>query len=307
MIFFLIILFLLLILAAVLYYFFSVAFVRLNVGNYEDLDDPVNKPLEKYKAVIAKGFEYINSRPHDWVYTVSHDGLRLAARYFPNDSDKTIILFHGYRSSATRDFSCAIEMYIRFGFNVLLCDQRSHGRSEGRMITFGVKEKYDALTWTEFVINHYGTEKIILDGISMGATTVLLACGLDLPEAVKGVIADCGFTSPIAIIKKVAKQSMKINAAPLLPFLNIYCKLFGKFSLYGCDTVEVLKNSKMPILFIHGANDGFVPCEMSKAAYSANTEGRRLVLVENADHGLSYLIDKELVEKELQDFLTEII
>lgn len=307
MVVFLIILFLLLIFASVLYYFFSVAFVKLNVGNFEDLDDPVNKPLKKYKDIIQEGLDYINSRPHEWVYTVSFDGLRLAARYFDNSSDKTIILFHGYRSSASRDFSCAVEMYLRFGFNVLLCDQRSHGRSEGRLITFGVKEKYDALSWSEYIIAQYGTEKIILDGMSMGATTVLLACGLELPSEVKGVIADCGFTSPIAIIKKVAKQSMKINAAPFIPFLNIYCKIFGKFSLYGSDTAEVMKNSKMPVLFIHGKADGFVPCKMSEEAFCANKQGRRLVLVEGADHGLSYLIDKELVEKELSDFLSKII
>lgn len=306
MVVFLILLFLILILAAVLYYFFSVAFVKLNVGNPDNLSDPINKPLEKYKDIIGAGLEYINDRPHEWIYTVSYDGLRLAARYFPNGSNKTVILFHGYRSSAARDFSCAVEMYLKFGFNVLLCDQRSHGRSEGRLITFGVKESQDVLSWTEFALGHYGAEKILLGGMSMGATTVLLACALPLPEAVKGVVADCGFTSPVAIIKKVAKQSMKINATFLLPFLNLYCKMFGKFSIYGCDTTQVLKKSKMPILFIHGANDGFVPCEMSKTAFSANPEGRRLVLVEGADHGLSYLINKELVETELKEFIEKI-
>ena len=303
MVVFLILLFVILILAAVLYYFFSVAFVKLNVGNPDNLDDPINKPLEKYKDTISKGLKYIAETEHEWVYTVSEDGLRLAARYFPNNSDKTVILFHGYRSSAARDFSCAVEMYMKFGFNVLLCDQRSHGRSEGRLITFGVKESRDVLVWIEFVSGHYGTEKILLGGMSMGATTVLLASGLNLPPSVKGIVADCGFSSPIAIIKKVAKQSMKINAAPFIPFLNLYCKMFGKFSIYGADTTKVLKNNKLPILLIHGANDGFVPCEMSKAALEADPDNLRLVLVEGADHGLSYLINKELVEKEINSFL----
>ncbi len=306
MIWIFVILFLLIVAAAVLYYFFSVAFVKLNVGNPDDLNDSINKPLEKYKEIIAGGLEYIAQKPHEWVYTVSFDGLTLAARYFDNKSDKTVILFHGYRSSAARDFSCAIEMYTRFGFNILLCDQRSHGRSEGRLITFGVKEKYDVITWTEFVASHYGTEKILLGGMSMGATTVLLACGLSLPKSVKAVVADCGFTSPIAIIKRVAKKSMKINAAPFLPFLNLYCRLFGQFSIHGSDTAEVLKKSDMPIIFIHGKDDGFVPCEMSKEAYSANPKGRKLVLVESADHGLSYLINKELVENELKSFISKI-
>lgn len=306
MIWVLIIVFLLIVAAAVLYYFFSVAFVKLNVGNPDDLNDTINKPLEKYKDILATGLKYIAERPHEWVSTVSFDGLKLAARYFDNSSDKTVILFHGYRSSAARDFSCAIEMYTRLGFNVLLCDQRSHGRSEGRLITFGVKESHDVKAWVEFVNTHYGTEKILLGGMSMGATTVLLACGLSLPNSVKAVVADCGFTSPVAIIKRVAKKSMKINAAPFLPFLNIYCKLFGNFSIYGANTVDVLKNSTMPVIFFHGKCDGFVPCEMSEEAYSANSKGRRLVLVDGADHGLSYLINKELVENELKNFLLEI-
>ena len=300
------ILFLLIVISAVIYYFFSVAFVKLNIGNPDDLNDSINKPLQKYKDIIQSGLDFIAQKPHEWVSTVSFDGLRLAARYFDNKSDKTVILFHGYRSSAARDFSCAIEMYTRFGFNILLCDQRSHGRSEGRLITFGIKESRDVKTWVEYVTEHYGTEKILLGGMSMGATTVLLACGLSLPKSVKGVVADCGYTSPIEIMKRVAKKSMHINATMFLPFLNLYCKLLGGFSIYGADTRKIMKNTNMPVIFIHGSDDGFVPCEMSKEAYSVNTKNRKLVFVEGADHGLSYLIDKKTVENELERFISEI-
>ncbi len=305
MIWILISLFLIIIFAVVIYYFFSVAFVRLNVGNPDDLNDSINKPLEKFKDIIGQGLKYINDTPHEWVSTVSFDGLRLAARYFDNSSDKTVILFHGYRSSAARDFSCAIEMYTRFGFNILLCDQRSHGRSEGKLITFGVKESRDVLTWIDFVEKNFGTKKILLGGMSMGATTVLLSVKHNLPDSVKGIVADCGFTSPVAIIIRVAKKSMKINAKPFLPFLNLYCKIFGKFSIYGSNTAEVLKESDMPVIFVHGKADGFVPCEMSEEAYLSNKKNRYLVLVDNADHGLSYLIDKNLVESEINKFLTK--
>lgn len=303
MIWILIGLFLLIIFAAVIYYFFSVAFVRLNVGNPDDLNDSINKPLEKYKDIIGQGLKYINDTPHKWVSTVSFDGLRLAARYFDNSSNKTVILFHGYRSSAARDFSCAVEMYTKFGFNVLLCDQRSHGRSEGKLITFGVKESRDVLTWIDFVKENFEPEKILLGGMSMGATTVLLSVRHNLPDSVKGIVADCGFTSPVAIITRVAKKSMKINAKPFLPFLNLYCKIFGKFSIYGSNTAEVLKESDIPVIFVHGKADGFVPCEMSEEAYLSNKKNRYLVLVDNADHGLSYLIDKNLVESEINKFL----
>ncbi len=305
MVVFLVILGVLLVFFFVIYYFFSIAFVKHNIGDTDNLNDPINKPLLKYKDSISRGLEYVKNAPHKWVYTQSFDGLRLAARYFDNKSNKTVILFHGYRSSAARDFSCAVEMYKSFGFNVLLCDQRSHGRSEGRLITFGVKEKRDAVTWCEFVTEKYSPEKIVLGGMSMGATTVVLALGERLPQNVKAVVADCGFSSPEEIILKVAKQSFKINAKFFLPFLNLYCIIFGKFSIYNNDTRVAVKNSNIPIMLIHGKDDGFVPCEMSEETYKNVGAKSELLIVENADHGLSYLINKSLVEEKIKNFLKE--
>ncbi len=291
---------------AVVLYFFSVAFVKHNIGNVDDLDDAINKPLEKYKDIIKEGMDYINSRSFDWVETVSYDGLVLKARYFNNNSSKTILLFHGYRSSAARDFSCAVKMYTKFGFNVLLCDQRSHGRSEGKLITFGVKESRDVLSWIDYTQHRYAPEGIMLGGMSMGATTVLLACGLDLPDTVKGVIADCGFTSPVDIIKKVAKKNLGIDAGFFIPFLNVCCKIFGRFSLTKHSTVDSLKKSKIPVILIHGADDGFVPCEMSKKAYESASDKSRIVLIDGADHGLSFLIDEKRITDEIEDFFKNV-
>lgn len=277
------------------------------MGDVDNVDSLINKPLEEYKDIIKNGIEYINSTPHKWVEVVSYDGLKLKARYYDNKSDKTIILFHGYRSSAARDFSCAVKMYIDFGFNLLLCDQRSHGRSEGRLITFGVKESRDVITWTEFIQNKFSPTSIILDGMSMGATTVLLSANHNLPPVVKGIIADCGFSSPVDIINKVAKDSFKINAKYLLPVLNLGCMFFGKFSIYGSSTLDSVKKFDRPILFVHGKKDGFVPCEMSEMAYSNANEKSKLVIIEEANHGLSFLVDRKTVEKELKIFLEKCI
>lgn len=291
----------------VIMYFFCVAFVKQNVGNVDNLDSDINKPLEKYKAVIQSGMDDIKSRSFKWVDTVSFDGLKLAARYFDNGKDTTVILFHGYRSSALRDFSCAVGMYSKMGFNVLLCDQRSHGRSEGKLITFGVKESRDVLSWIDFVEKQYSPDKIILGGMSMGATTVMLSLKYDMPDTVKAVVADCGFTSPVDIIKKVAKQSFKINATFFIPFLNLACRLVGRFSITNVSTVDTVKESRIPVMLIHGANDGFVPCEMSQKAYESTGEKGRLVLIEGADHGMSYLTDKTKVETEIKDFLKKCV
>jgi len=291
---------------AVFYYFFRLTFIKRNVGNVDDVNDPCNKMLGDFKGVIGEGIDYINSTPCKWVEALSFDGLLLKARYFNNNSDKTIIIFHGYRSSAARDFSCAVSMYTAFGLNVLLVDQRAHGQSEGRLITFGVKESRDVFTWVDFVKEKFGTEKIMLGGMSMGATTVLLAGGQGLPNEVKGIIADCGFTSPAEIIKLVGKRDYKINAAAFIPILDLGCKIFGKFSIKNVSTADAVKNCDLPILFIHGADDGFVPCEMSREAFKNCNEKCRLLVVEGADHGFSFLVDKPRVLNEIKEFLNSI-
>lgn len=290
---------------AVIMYFFSIAFVKHDTGDVDDLDSAVNKPLIGYKEKIKSGMDYISERDYKWVSVISYDGLELFARYFDNKKSNTVILFHGYRSSALRDFSCAVEMYSKLGFNVLLCDQRSHGRSEGRLITFGVKESRDVLSWAEFAVARFAPEKIVLGGMSMGATTVLLSLKHKLPENVKAVVADCGFTSPVAIIKKVAKQHFKINATPFIPFLNIACLIIGGFSITKDSTVDTVRNSHLPIMLIHGANDGFVPCEMSKETHKSISGKSKLLLVDGADHGLSFLVDEQKVVSEIDSFLKE--
>lgn len=288
---------------AVLLYCFSIAFVKYNVGNVDDVNDNCNKVLGKYKEIIGKGIEYINSTPHKWVETVSFDGKKLRGRYFDNNSNKTIIVFHGYRSAALRDFSCALQMYSSFGFNVLMVDQRSHGRSEGKLITFGVKESFDAVSWVDFVNQKFAPEKIVLGGMSMGATTVMLAPEKGLPENVKAIIADCGFTSPVDIIKSVGKKNCGINVSFFIPFMDFCCRIFGGFSIKNVSTVESLKKCNLPVLMIHGSADGFVPCEMSRQAIKSCNEKSRLLEVNGADHGLSFLVDKPKVLSSIKEFL----
>jgi fermentation-respiration switch protein FrsA (DUF1100 family) len=137
----------------------------------------------------------------------------------------------------------------------------------------------------------------------MGATTVLLSLRLPLPQNVKGVIADCGFTSPAEIIAKVGKDSFKINAKPLIPFLNLACKLLGKFSITELSTVDTVKNTDLPIMFIHGEKDTFVPCEMTKTTFKNCKDNCRMFLSREAGHGTSFLLDTEPLINELKSFL----
>lgn len=288
----------------IMLYFFNVAFIRHSEDGIDDINSEQNLFLSRHKQIITEGMDYIDDSPHKWVYTTSFDGLKLAARYYDTGSDRCIILFHGYRSSAKRDFSCAVKMYCDLGLNVLLVDQRSHGKSEGKYITFGVNESCDVISWLDFLIKeHPETDSIFLGGMSMGATTVLLSTRFTLPSQVKGIIADCGFTSPKAIIKKVAKQKFFISGIIVIPIMDILCRIFGKFSISGISAEEALKQSDVPILLIHGTADNFVPCEMSKQNYGAARGKKQLYLVDGADHGMSFLADTKGVVGKVYEFI----
>lgn len=220
------------------------------------------------------------------------------------NSNKVIILFHGYRSSAKRDFSLAVKIYLEMGLNVLLVDQRAHGNSEGKLITFGVKESRDVISWIDYVsINKPQITDIIIGGLSMGATTVMLASQNITNKKVKGITADCGFTSPVAIIRRVAYQHFKIKGTVFVPILNFLCKIIGKFDILSYSTTEALKNNKIPILFIHGKNDSLVPYEMSLENYKSAVGYKDILIVENAGHGMSFLIDSKETGEKFKNFL----
>ena len=278
---------------------FKTAFVRNDI-RIMDID---SGPLSEYRAAFEAGFNYIDSIKSERIYTKSFDNLRLAASYYNNDSDTTILLFHGYRSDGRFDFACVVKYYIELGLNVLVVDQRASGESEGKIISFGIKERHDVLTWVEYLNNNYAPKNVFLSGVSMGASTVMMAANLDLPQNVRGIIADCGFTAATDIIKKVARQSFKINATPIIPVLNVACKIFGKFSLCEIDTIKALSESDIPIFFIHGKCDDFVPCEMSEISYNAARAEKYICLVDNADHGISFLVDADNIQNQISDFV----
>ncbi len=297
---------LLIITASVLYYFVKKTFSR--GGEVYDISKVLeNKP--KLLQRIAEGKENVNSLPYEEHSIVSSDGLRLVGRLYKTEgeSSKYMICMHGYRSTPD-DFMCAMGFFLSEGYNILAVEQRAHGNSEGKWTTFGVKERYDALAWCNYLIESYGKDiKIILDGLSMGAATVLMASGLDLPTNVKGIIADCGFTSPWDIVTHVAKRDMHIPRFPILYFMIPMVRLFCGFGLKEASTVDAVKKSKLPILYVHGVADDFVPHSMSVLAYEARPENSRLISVEDAAHGLSYVVDEERCKKELHYFLSEAI
>lgn len=240
------------------------------------------------------------------LYVESYDGLRLHAQFVPCENARgTVLLFHGYRSSWTIDFSVSLPFYHALGYNLLITDERAHGGSEGRFITFGVRERYDVMSWVTYLSQMLGEKHpLYLAGLSMGATTVLMASCFDFPGNVRGVLADCGFTEPYAIMKSVIHTYMPhIPAWPVLAVTGLATKLAAGFGLREANTVDAVAHTKYPILFVHGKADTFVPCSMTQQAYDACAGEKTLVLVENADHGRSYLVDRPRVQAALEHFL----
>ena len=236
----------------------------------------------------------------------SFDGLTLQGKYYEYAPGAPIeLLFHGYRGYAERDLCGAVQRCFALGHNAFLVDQRASGSSGGNVITFGVNESKDCLDWLSFVINHFGPEvKVILCGMSMGASTVLNATGSPLPKNVIGVLADCGFSSTSAIIKKVIGE-MGLPADLAYLFVKLGARIFGGFDPDAIASESAVANCNVPVIFFHGEDDAYVPCEMSRTNYNACQSRKALITVPGAGHGLSYLVAPEQYLQALRDFFSE--
>lgn len=267
---------------------------------------------EQYNVFRAQSEKMIRdtlSIPYEDVFITSFDGLRLHAKFYAASERKAPvqIMFHGYKSSAERDFCGGLREGIDGGFNVLLVDQRAHGESEGKYLTFGVNERFDCLSWASYAAERFGNDvKIYLYGISMGASTVLMASALPLPKSVSGIVADCGYTSPKAIICSVLRDH-HVPAAPVYAVAKLGARLFCGFDLDSVSAPDALRRSHIPVLFIHGDDDRFVPCRMSRENFEASAaEHKKLLIVHNAGHGLSYMLDRPAYLSALHEFLVAI-
>ena len=260
---------------------------------------PEGEQFDRYREEMLCNIRRTAAVEYERVTVESHDGLTLAGKYYAGeDGVPLMIFFHGYRSTPERDASGGLHFCRDRGWHVLLAAQRAHGESGGKTITFGIRERYDCLTWIESMLERLGKETpIFLWGISMGATTVLMASGNNLPQNVIGVLADCGFSCAKDIICKVIRQ-MKLPDKLLYPFVRLGALLFGGFDPNNADATAALRRCSLPVIFFHGDTDDYVPCEMSRINYDACSGIKELVVIPNAGHGLCYPADpKGYVEK----------
>ena len=294
---------LLFVLAASAVCFFLVFYSAPRKDPGDRIDIPDGEIYEVYREQMEAWVRQTRQMPQEDVSIRSCDGLTLRGKYYEYAPGAPIeLMIHGYRGSSERDMSGGVQRAFRLGRSALIIDQRASGRSEGNVITFGVREHRDCLAWVDFMVKKFGPDvKIILTGISMGASTVLMASGQELPENVIGILADCGYTSAREIIHKILRQ-IHLPIRLVYPFVKLGARLFAGFDLEQADARKAVQNCTRPVIFYHGDGDDFVPWEMSRDNHAACPARKKLVIIPGAGHGLSFPADQERYVAELREF-----
>lgn len=271
-----------------------------------ETDTPEMLGKHPFKDISHGNIERLCGTPCEFVETRSYDGLKLSGRYYKGkDGMPLCICFHGYHGSAVRDFSGAGLFLIDEGYNVILVDERAHWRSQGHTITFGIRERFDVVSWVGYANDRFGSDTpIFIFGISLGGGTVLMASGQKLPGNVKGIVADCPFNSPKDIILHVCKK-IKMNPTLSWPIIRLSALIYGRFNVNQTTAAAEVKKAEKPIMIIHGEGDDFVPAYMSRQVRDANPDMVEWHGFPEADHGLSYLYDTKRYQRLVTDFINK--
>jgi len=289
----------------------------LNIGKYL-MDVGVNRSMEEADELLMlmkdlklskeqnRGLSdgskrLLNAKKED-VSITSIDGLKLVGHIVKVPKAKRVIIaFHGWRSSYDLDFGAISKFFEDEGSTVLYVDQRAQGQSEGEYMSFGVYERFDCIEWVKYAAKKFGkTMPIYLAGLSMGSSTVLMASSEKYPANVKGIIADCGFTSADDIWRHVTTDFLHVPYNQSM--LGKICMERLHFDPAKHSTIDALSKATLPVAFIHGEIDHFVPMEMTLFNYDACVSEKEILLVPGADHGMSYLTAKDRYEEFLKKF-----
>lgn len=262
----------------------------------------------QHMPLIKERKEAMLSQEHSDQWIMSEDGLRLHATWFPQgDCKKVVICLHGYTSQGMSDYIGLSGYYLNKGYSMLLPDLRSHGESEGTYIGFGCLDRKDTLKWIQWVIRKCGEDvKILLHGTSMGGATALMTGSMDLPTQVKGIVSDCAFTSPKEVFTHVLHSMYHLPAFPLMQIADLMNRKLSGYGLDECNAAREVQRAKVPVLFIHGSGDTFVPCKMCDKIYENCTAPKKKLIIEGAAHAESYYKDPSSYENALNEFTGEL-
>ncbi len=250
-----------------------------------------------------------NSASKEDITLKSFDGLNLTSTLIMNENptNKFIVLVHGVSICYVGSLKY-FDIFYRNGFNVLIVNQRRHGKSEGKYSTYGFYEKYDVNMWIEYLKSRFGNDIILgLHGESMGAGTVMET--IPLNDSIKFVIEDCGYSNfheliGFQITHEYKNRLVRKILRPSLIFANFFMKTKAKFSMKKIVPIDIVASSSLPMMFVHGKGDYFVPWYMAVDLYKAKTKGyKELYIVEGAKHAEALEVNKILYEKKIMTFI----
>ena len=275
---------------------------------FKGKNDPCTFPKGKqYRQYLPQRLELMHKlmqRPSEEVAVISYDGLELKGKYYHLDDNAPVdIYFPGYKGYALTGGCALAELFAELGHNFLFVEQRGCMASGGHTITFGIRERHDVESWLNYIVSRFGEDKgINVFGTSMGAATVLMAAGSDLPGNVKHIVADSPYSDAEKMIRKVCRDR-KLSGALVYPFVRLGTLVFGQFDLNETTAAESVKNCTVPILIIHGEKDKLVSASMGEEIQKANPEHIRREVFPGADHLMSQFVDRERYRALVRDFL----
>ncbi len=290
--------------------------VTFAIERREELHDvaPDSVVSQEDVSIIINNYKKLDTKFEEWYADVSRqsaeitsdDGLTLKGDVFmaEENSHKWLIVIHGYTGKRSDMYHIA-NAYAEKGYNVLAPDMRAHGESEGDYIGMGWLDRKDVLKWIDYVISLDSEAEIILHGVSMGGATVMMTAGEELSDNVKGVVEDCGYTSVWDIFSDELEYIFGLPEFPLLHAANVISKVRAGYNFIEASAVEQVAKAKVPMLFIHGAEDNFVHTDMVYEVYAACTTEKDILVVEGAGHGQAYGMDPELYFGTVFNFIEE--
>ncbi|MGG7057245.1 alpha/beta hydrolase [Clostridium tertium] len=296
-------------------YFFNYALVRQEgIVTLSSIDPNAPQSIETDAEIINK--QRSKENVENWLKKVnteeativSEDGLKLWGKlYFQDEeSDKWVIIAHGYTSSHEDVQPIALNFYNQ-GYNVLTPDMRAHGNSEGKYIGMGWLDRKDMLLWIDYVLSLDSNSQIVLYGESMGGATVMMTSGEDLPNNVKAIVEDCGYTSVQEMFEAQLYERFKLKSFPILNVAELVTNIRAKYNFHEASALEQVKKSTTPILFTHGGNDTYVPTEMLYRLYEAANCEKDILVIDGAGHGSAPDVDPTTYYDKVFNFLDKYI
>ena len=260
-----------------------------------------------YKVSRA-GLAKMEHMPNSDLYLQSRDGLKLHAYLYPAPDTETpkkfVISVHGYRSYARPEGAPYVEFYHSLGYSMVMVDDRAHAPSEGDYVGFGVLDRLDVLDWAKYLVKTYGEDiDILIHGVSMGGATVAAVSGeAELPTQVRGIIADCAFSSASEVLTYQMAEAMHLPSKLLLPKIEKIVEKRAGYNFHDFSAIEQVKKATVPMLFVQGGKDTMVPPYMVDDLFDAcASEKKRKLFVEEAGHAESIAFAPEEYHQAIQE------